>query len=386
MLGLALTAATLGIWIYLMAARGAFWLASTRDDRDDVPEPRSWPAVSVVIPARDEAQVIGQCLRSLLDQNYPGSLSVILVDDQSSDATADVAAKTAAISGAGSRLTILSGRPLPAGWAGKVWAIKQGVEHAARAAEPPPYLLLTDADIAYAPDSLRQLVARAHARNLVSTSLMVKLNCESFAERSLIPAFVFFFQMLYPFAWVNRIDAETAAAAGGCMLVAREALQSAGGMEGIRSALIDDCALAAKLKAVGPIWLGLTDRVRSVRPYPTFGHVRSMVARSAYCQLGYSPMLLVGTVAGMALTFLVPPLMALFTPGLGRLFAILAWMLMAASFQPTLRLYRLSPLWGLALPVTAACYVAFTLDSAYQHLRRRGGLWKGRVQANPRTP
>jgi hopene-associated glycosyltransferase HpnB len=330
--------------------------------------------------------VIGQCLRSLFDQNYPGSLSVILVDDQSSDATADVAAKTAAKSGADSRLTILSGRPLPAGWAGKVWAIKQGVEHAARAAEPPPYLLLTDADIAYAPDSLRQLVARAHARNLVLTSLMVKLNCESFAERSLIPAFVFFFQMLYPFAWVNRIDAETAAAAGGCMLVAREALQRAGGMEGIRSALIDDCALAAKLKAVGPVWLGLTDRVCSVRPYPTFEHIHSMVARSAYYQLGYSPMLLVGTVAGMALTFLVPPLMALFTPGLGRLFAILAWMLMAASFQPTLRLYRLSPLWGLALPVVAACYMAFTLDSAYQHLRRRGGLWKGRVQANPRTP
>jgi hopene-associated glycosyltransferase HpnB len=326
--------------------------------------------------------MIGPCLRSLLEQNYPGSFSVILVDDQSRDGTADVAAKTAAISGAGNRLTILSGLPLPAGWTGKVWAMKQGIEHAATTAEPPDYLLLTDADIAYAPDALRRLVARACAHRLVSTSLMVKLNCERFAERSLVPAFVFFFQMLYPFAWVNRTDAKTAAAAGGCMLVAREALQSVGGMEGIRSALIDDCALAAKLKAVGPIWLALTDHVRSVRPYPTFGHIRRMVARSAYCQLGYSPMLLVGTVAAMALTFLVPPLMAIFGSGLGRLFAILIWMLMAASLQPILRLYRLSPLWGLALPVTAACYIAFALDSAYQHLRRRGGLWKGRAQAN----
>jgi hopene-associated glycosyltransferase HpnB len=185
--------------------------------------------------------------------------------------------------------------------------------------------------------------------------------------------------MLYPFSWVNRRDHPTGGAAGGCMLVRREALAAAGGIEAIRGALIDDCALGQSLKRVGPIWLGLTERVHSLRAYPRLGDIRRMVARSAYTQLRHSPLLLVATIVGLALTFLSPPLTAFAGTGVARALGVLAWAAMALAFQPTLRLYRLSPLWGLALPVIALAYMAFTLDSAYQHARGRGGLWKGRV-------
>jgi hopene-associated glycosyltransferase HpnB len=215
----------------------------------------------------------------------------------------------------------------------------------------------------------------------VLTSLMARLRCESAAEKALIPAFVFFFQMLYPFAWVNRSDRTTAAAAGGCMLVKPHALRAAGGIAAIRGALIDDCALGRAMKGQGPIWLGLTDRVISIRPYPRFDDIRHMVARSAYAQLGYSPLLLAGTVLGMVLTYLAAPLLALLASGLPQLIGLGVWLMMAISFQPILRFYRLSPLWGVALPAIALVYMAFTLDSAYQHVRGRGGLWKGRVQA-----
>jgi hopene-associated glycosyltransferase HpnB len=211
---------------------------------------------------------------------------------------------------------------------------------------------------------------------------MVKLRCESFAEQVHIPAFIFFFQMLYPFSFVNRADRAEAAAAGGCMLVRADALRQAGGIEAIRTALIDDCALAAKLKARGPIWLGLTDRVRSIRAYPAFEDVRRMVARSAYAQLRYSPLVLVGTTFGMALTYFAPPLLGLFGSGIARLLGLAAWGMMTVAFQPTLRFYRLSPLWGLGLPLTAFLYLLYTLDSAYQYMRGRGGSWKGRAQAN----
>jgi hopene-associated glycosyltransferase HpnB len=229
---------------------------------------------------------------------------------------------------------------------------------------------------------LAKLVARADAGGLVLTSLMVKLRCEAFAERALIPAFVFFFQMLFPFAWVNNPKSGTAAAAGGCMLVRRDALHGVGGIDAISDALIDDCALGRKLKSAGPISLGLTDRVRSLRAYPHLGDIRRMVSRSAYDQLHYSPILLIGTVVGMTLIYLVPPFFVLFGSGLSRISGALAFALMVLAFQPILRFYRCSPLWGLALPVIAAAYMVFTLDSAYQHLRGRGGLWKGRVQAN----
>jgi hopene-associated glycosyltransferase HpnB len=283
-------------------------------------------------------------------------------------------------------LHVVRGRGLPAGWTGKLWALKQGIDAAMGVQEPPDYLLLTDADIVHSPESLSRLVAHAESNRLVLTSLMVKLRCESFAEHANIPAFIFFFQMLYPFRWVNRPQSTVAAAAGGCMLVRADSLRKAGGIEVIRGALIDDCALAKALKVQGPIWLGLTERVRSIRPYPAFADIRRMVARSAYAQLRYSPLVLLGTVAGMVFTYLVPPLMAIFGIGAARVIGIGTWALMAIAFQPTLRLYRLSPLWGIALPAIALQYMLFTLDSAYQYVRGRGGAWKGRVQANLSEP
>jgi hopene-associated glycosyltransferase HpnB len=371
-----IAAAAFVVWLYLIAGRGGFWLAAERDDSG--PAPSIWPAVVAVIPARDEAQCVGQSIASLLQQDYPGQLSLILVDDQSSDGTADVARHAATKDT--NRLTVLPGAALPAGWTGKLWAIKQGVDLALRC--NPTYLLLTDADIVYAPDALTRLVARAQLDGLVLNSLMVKLRCESFAERAFIPAFVFLFQMLYPFSWVARQDRATAAAAGGCMLVRRDTLCAAGGIETIRGALIDDCALAQKLKTYGAIRLSLTTRAHSIRAYPTIEDVRHMVVRSAYAQLRYSPLILAGTVVALALTYLVPVLMALFGHGLAQTLGLVSWTIMALAFQPMLRFYKLSPLWGPALPVVALAYMAFTLDSAYQYARKRGGIWKGRIQAN----
>jgi hopene-associated glycosyltransferase HpnB len=369
---------TVAIWLYLVLARGGFWLCAQRDDRERRAA-RSWPHVTVVIPARNEAACIGETITSLLQQDYAGSCRIVLVDDDSSDGTADVARQAA--DALGGQLTIIGGRALPRGWTGKLWAVKQGVDAAQAASPPPDYILLSDADIVYAPQVLGDLVARAAAGNFVLASLMVKLRCDSVAERCLIPAFIFFFQMLYPFRWVNSPDNTTAAAAGGCMLLRRDALAAAGGIEAIRNALIDDCSLAKRLKAQGAIWLGLTERVHSTRPYPTFEDIRGMVSRSAYAQLRYSPLLLAGTVIGMALTYLAPPALALLASGPARWLGLVAWGLMALAFQPTLRLYRRSPLWGLALPAIALCYMLFTLDSALQFVRGKGGLWKGRVQA-----
>ncbi len=371
----------LAIWLYLLVGRGMFWLGRERDDRVSA-APRSWPAVTAVIPARDEAECVGETIASLLRQGYPGKFTIILVDDQSRDGTAHVAHAAAAALGAADRLTVLAGRALPAGWTGKLWAQQQGVEAAEAKPEPADYLLLTDADIVYVADGLKRLVARAQARGNVLTSLMAKLRCKSFAERAFIPAFIFFFQMLYPFAWANDPRRATAAAAGGCMLVRREALRAAGGMASIRNALIDDCALAKRLKAHGPIWIGLTDGVSSTRAYPAVEDIRRMVARTAYAQLGYSPLLLTGTVLGLALTYIAPVLLAVFAGGFAKILGLAAWLLMALAFQPTLRFYRASPLWGLVLPAIAAAYMAFTVDSAYQHARGRGGMWKGRAQAN----
>jgi hopene-associated glycosyltransferase HpnB len=380
---LVLATLALGVWLYLIFLRGGFWLARAREDQDELslPAAAAWPSVVAVVPARNEAAMLEPCLGSLLQQDYPGSFAIVLVDDESSDGTADVARTVAA--GADRNVTVLQGRPLPASWTGKVWAMHQGIAQAEAETPPPDYLLLTDADIAYAPDALRRLVGRADANGLVLVSLMAKLRCQSLAERSLIPAFVFFFQMLYPFAWVNDRAAKTAAAAGGCMLVEARALERAGGVTKIGGALIDDCALARLMKSEGPIWLGLTDRVRSLRPYPHLGDIRRMVARSAYAQLRYSPLLLAAVAAGIALTFLAAPALALFTGLPVSLVATLAWGLMSLSFLPMLRFYGLSPLWTLALPLVAAAYLAFTLDSAYQHWRGQGGLWKGRNQALP---
>jgi len=371
-----LAAAALAVWVYLIAGRGGFWLATERDAGG--PAPPAWPAVTAVIPARDEAEGVGQTVASLLQQDYPGPFSIILVDDQSSDGTAEAARHAAAA--APDRLTIVPGAALPAGWTGKLWAMKQGLERALIG--EPTYLLFTDADIVYGPDALTRLVSQAQANGLALNSLMVALRCESFAERAFVPAFIFFFQMLYPFAWVNRRDRAIAAAAGGCMLVRRDALSAAGGIEAIRNALIDDCALARNLKRQGPIRLSLTERVHSIRSYPSVQDIRRMVARSAYAQLRYSPLLLAGTIAGMTLVYLLPVVLALFGHGLAQTFGLLAWALMTIAFLPILRFYRLSPLWGPFLPLIALGYMAFTIDSAYQYARKRGGLWKGRVQSN----
>jgi hopene-associated glycosyltransferase HpnB len=361
------------VWLYLLAGRGMFWVMQERDDRDAPAPPKSWPSVVAVVPARNEADVIGKCLASLLAQHYPGSFRIVLVDDQSDDGTAQVAR---ALPGQ-DRLTIITAAPRPVGWTGKLWAVRQGIS----AAGAPDYLWLTDADIAHSEDNLRRLVSRAESRGLVLTSLMAKLQCASWSERTLIPAFVFFFAMLYPFSWVNDPRRQTAAAAGGCMLVQRAALERAGNIDAIRAEIIDDCALALAMKAQGPIWLGLSERAVSIRPYQRMSEIRAMVARSAYAQLGYSPLALAGTFVAMVAVYGAAPLLALLANDSAQASGILAWAAMVLAFQPILRFYRLSPLWGLALPVIGAVYALFTFDSAVQHWRGRGGMWKGRAQA-----
>jgi hopene-associated glycosyltransferase HpnB len=377
-----LTTALAGIcailWSYLLLGRGRYWMNPVADVGKP-PSPVEWPAVAVVIPARDEVAVIDKSVGSLLRQTYAGPLSIIVVDDDSSDGTGAAATRAGADHPDRNVMVIGSGGPAP-GWTGKLWAMKQGIAAAERFR--PDYLLLTDADIAHASDTVDWLVRQATAGGYVLTSLMAQLRCTSLAERSHVPAFIYFFQMLYPFTWVSNAKARTAAAAGGCMLVRSDALRAAGGIDRIRNSLIDDCALGRTMKAVGPIWLGLTARVQSIRPYETFADVERMVSRSAYAQLRYSPLLLIGTLAGMALTFVAPPLLAIFAEGWPRYLGLAAYLGMAVSMIPTLRFYRLSPLWALALPLIAALYGAYTLDSAYQHARRRGGQWKGRVDVN----
>jgi hopene-associated glycosyltransferase HpnB len=381
MFSLIIASLALAIWICLALFRGGFWLAREREDCDwpAPPVDGDWPSVVAVIPARNEALALPRTLASLSTQDYLGRLSIVVVDDDSSDGTRAVAHSLAAT--LDREVRVLQGEPLPPGWAGKVWAQHQGIAHAEAIPPAPDYLLLTDADIEYPPELVGRLVARAKASRTVLTSLMVRLNCESLSERALVPAFVYFFQMLYPFAWVNRNDAKTAAAAGGCMLVERSALARAGGIAKIRNALIDDCALARLLKREGPIWLGLSSDVLSHRSYPRFGDIRRMVARSAYAELDYSPIRLLAAIGGMVLTYIAAPILAIFALFPANAVAIAAWALMTLTFLPILRFYRVSPLWAAALPVIAGAYVAFTFDSAYQHWRGRGGAWKGRSQA-----
>ena len=386
MLALIIAALAFGSWIYLLAARGRFWRASERDDNGQTPPyaGAAWPSVVAIVPARNEADLVAESVGALLRQRYSGAFCIVLVDDQSEDDTAAAVRRAAVANAATERVTVLAGAAVPDGWTGKLWAMAQGVGHADTLGERPEYLLFTDADIVCGPDVLAWLVARAQGSGLMLTSVMAKLRCESAAERALVPAFVFFFQMLYPFAWVNRADRSTAAAAGGCMLVRRDALAASGGLEAIRDALIDDCALARRLKRRGPIWLGLSERVRSVRPYPRVRDLRRMVARTAFAQLRFSPWCLGGTALAMAATYLAPPVLTLCGSGAARILGAAAWAAMTFALQPVLRYYRVSPLWGLALPAIAAVYLVFTLDSAYQHWRGRGGMWKGRAQAQAR--
>ncbi|HEX4371108.1 MAG TPA: glycosyltransferase [Rhizomicrobium sp.] len=360
------------IWLYLLLGHRFFWLLRERDT-SPVRAPEHWPAVVAIVPARNEEDVIEENLTSLLAQDYPGELRVILVDDQSEDRTSDIARAIG-----DSRLTVLKGGARPAGWTGKLWAMSQGVA----AAGTPEFLWFTDADIAHSPDNLGQLVARAEADKKTLVSLMARLHCRSTAEHFLIPAFVFFFDMLFPFGAVNDAKSKVAAAAGGCMLARRTALEATGGLEAIRHNIIDDCALARVMKKQGPIWLGLTDRAVSLRPYPHLADIRKMVARSAFAQLDYSPILLAGTLIGLFIVYIAPVLGALFAMYYVQMAAYLAWAIMAVMFQPMLRFYRLSALWGLSLPLIGAFYAVFTLDSALQHWSGKGGMWKGRAQAS----
>jgi hopene-associated glycosyltransferase HpnB len=377
----ALAAISAAAWIYLVFARGRFWLADVRD-QSAIPPTENCPPVVAIVPARNEADVIGASLEALLSQTYQGAFDIIVVDDDSNDATAARARQCAARVSGGAKLTVISSRRLPAGWSGKLWALKQGIAAAEAQTVPPVYVWLTDADIVHAPDTLTWLVAKAAHDNLVLTSLMARLRCRTLAERIHIPAFVFFFMMLFPFSWVRRADVLTAAAAGGCNLVHLDALSRAGGIEPIRNRLIDDCALAERLKPYGSIWLGLTDRAHSIRRYETIGDIRDMISRCAYAQLNYSPLLLAITLAGMALVFASPPALALLADGPARWLGLATWLAMALSFQPTLRFYRMFPLWGLALPAIALLYASYTLDSAYHHVRREGGRWKARIDVN----
>jgi len=381
MAALVIAALACAAWSVALLSRGGFWRATERDDVAGAtsPPPVEWPRVVAIVPARDEAEGIVATVTSLLRQDYPGAFDIVVVDDHSADGTAALARAAAADAGAADRLTVLSAPELARGWTGKLWAMNCGVEHVAALLAPPDFVLFTDADIVYSAEALAALVTRARRDRLVLTSLMAELHCESVAERALIPAFVFFFQLLYPFAWVNHPEKTTAAAAGGCMLVSLRALLAAGGLDSVRGQLIDDCALGRLLKVQGPIWLGLTHRARSLRAFHSFSEIRPMVSRSAYAQLQYSPWLLLGTTLAIAVTCLAPPLLVVFGAGITRGLAAAAWAQMALALQPTLRFYGLSRWWGLAMPAIGGAYLAFTLDSALQHWRGRGGMWKGRV-------
>lgn len=366
----AIGAVSLAIWLALLFARGLFWWPRLPGR---APEPARWPSVVAVVPARDEAEIIERSIGSLLRQDYPGEFSVVLVDDHSGDGTADIARR---LPGA-DRLRIVAAPPLPHGWTGKLSAINRGVQEIGDA----EVILFTDADIAHHPTNLREVVARLEAERRDLVSLMVKLHCNSLAERLLIPAFVFLFAMLYPFAWVGDPRAKAAAAAGGCMLIRRAALERIGGIAAIKGELIDDCALARAVKGSGgSIRLDLTHDTKSIRPYPSIASIWNMIARSAFTQLRYSPALLAGTVLGMAAAYLAPPVLLLFGGGSAAWLGGAGWLLMTAAYAPMVRFYRLSPAWAASLPVTALIYLGATIASAWRHYRGRGGSWKGRVE------
>jgi hopene-associated glycosyltransferase HpnB len=383
------TTATLSVvlWLGLLLLRGGFWRANQRlgSGARDAPRDGDWPSVAVVIPARNEADGIGRAVASVLAQDYSGPLRLFVTDDNSDDGTAEVA--RAAAGQNSDRLTIVPGAPLTDDWTGKMWAVAQGIARAGADMPGAEYLLLTDGDIEHSPDNLRRLVAKAEADGLALTSLMVKLRCRTGWERLLVPAFVFFFQKLYPFPWVNDPRRATAAAAGGCMLVRARALAAAGGIERIRDRVIDDCALARLLKPRGPIWLGLTDDADSLRPYDRLRDIWGLVARTAFVQLEHSLLALFGTVLGMTLMYLVPPAAVVAGLAAGNLPAAGAgagaWLLMALAYRPTLGLYGQSPARGLLLPVAGVLYTAMTLDSARRHLLDRGSEWKGRSYGTP---
>lgn len=405
--------ASLAAWAWLLLGQGLFWRTDIRLPPRGAPADGAWPTVAIVVPARDEAQVLPMSLPSLLEQDYPGRAVVFLIDDGSTDGTAKTARVLAANCERGLPLVVASPGALEPGWTGKLWAVRHGIT-LARAQLAPEYLLLTDADIAHEPDSLRELVCAARSRDLDLVSQMARLRVETVWERLIVPAFVYFFAQLYPFRWVNRPGARTAAAAGGCVLLRADAAERARVPESIRQSVIDDVALARAVKragrgptatargagasagapgvpggraAGGRVWLGLAERVDSVRPYPHPRELWRMVSRSAYAQLRHNPALLALTVVGLAVVYLAPPVAV----GVGAwrgervtwLVGGLAWAVMAGTFLPMLRYYRQSLWWAPLLPLMAALYLLMTVDSAIQHYRGRGAAWKGRTYARP---
>jgi hopene-associated glycosyltransferase HpnB len=387
---------TLAIWLHLFFGRGWFWCVSKLDaDRDEGERLSEWPAVVAVVPARNEAEAIGRVVTCLLQQDYEGTFSVVVVDDHSADGTANIARQLVAENRAGERVRVVSASALPEGWTGKLWALTEGVMSggvvevgvssvggSGAAAEAPVFYWFTDADVSHAPDTLRRLVVRAERDGLDLASLMVLLHAKTLPERALIPAFLYFFLMLYPPKWIADEELGTAGAAGGCILLRREALQRIGGFEAIRGAVIDDCALAKAVKSSGGReWMGLTRKSASLRAYGTFGEIRDLIARTAFTQLRYSALMLAGTLVGMFLTYVAPVFLLFAHDSTARVLGFAAWLLMAASFLPTVRFYRLAALWAPLLPLTAVFYTYATWLSAARYWMGKGGLWKGRAQA-----
>ena len=368
-------AATLAIWLYLLFFRGGFWREFSRRDATAPTPPPSTARIVAIVPARDEADVVGRAIASLAAQAPRGYFHIILVDDHSSDATAEVATAAAPID----ILTVVPAAPLPPGWKGKLWAVAEGIRDAA--ALRPDYLLLTDADIVHPPDNAVALAARAESEGYDLVSYMATLACTTPAERALVPAFVFFFFLLYPPAWIRSAHRSTAGAAGGCMLIRYAMLEKIGGIPAIRGELIDDCALARAVKrAGGRVWLGLGDATLRIRPYRTFSEVGRMISRSAFTQLHHSNWLLAGTVVGLLLTYLAPPLLTLFAPQPAAGMAAMAWLLMSICYLPALRFYRRAWFAAPLLPLVALFYAGATMHSAVSYWRGAGGQWKGRVQ------
>lgn len=376
------TALSLGIWLFLLLFWGNFWRADCRLDSSSTLD--YYPRVCAVVPARDEAKAIAASLTSLWHQDYAGEFSIVLVDDNSSDRTREIALETATQLGKSDRLTVIAGQPLASGWKGKLWAMHQGIESVSTSANPPDYWLFTDADIQHDNHNLTQLVTKAVTADVDLVSLMVLLRCQSFWEKLLIPAFVFFFQLLYPFPWVNDPDQSLAAAAGGCVLISNKALTSIGGIASIKDALIDDCTLAQSVKSSGNnIWLGLSETTISLRGYDNLKVIWDTIARTAYTQLNYSPWLLIGTIAGMVITYLIAPIgmaWGLITSnwlifGTGSV----TWLLISWAYAPTIKLYKLALPWVGLLPAIAFLYTLMTIDSALKYYQGRGGAWKGRT-------
>jgi len=370
-LGLAVVVA----WAYLTFAYGSFWIPLFPES---APLRAQMPSVDIIVPARNEAKILPLSLPSLLTQEYSGSWRIILIDDHSDDGTADIAREIALKAGKQDRLTVISAPDLPEGWSGKVAAMNTGVLYSIS-----EMILFTDADIRHHPKSLERLVARALDKNLDLVSRMVRLHCSSFAEKLLIPAFVFFFAMLYPFRRVNNPRSEVAAAAGGTMLVRRASLDKIGGLAAIKSALIDDCSLAKALKDHRQmIELTLTNDIRSLRAYPEIKDIWTMIARTAYTQLRYSPLMLAGTILGLCFMYLLPLVLFLFAPTmLPAVFGLVAYVLMTAIYIPTVTAYNQPWYWALTLPAAAMVYAAATVASARLYHKGKGGLWKGRTQA-----